>query len=70
MSIGFVLPTKPTAFAERGKTSPITPISQFKNLTINKIKFEKELKKIREKIHKNWNQNCKKGCGVLWEIEI
>ena len=38
-SIGFVLPTKPTAFAERGISSPITPIYIIKNLSKIEIKF-------------------------------
>jgi len=49
-SIGFVLPPKPTAFAERGKNSPITPIYEIskmnKDLNENKNEFIKFIEKI------------------------
>ena len=75
-SIGFVLPPKPTAFAERGKSSPITPIYKIskmnKDLNENKNEFIKLIKIICKKIIRNFKFNYKylrknllKGCEKL-----
>ena len=47
--IGFVLPTKPTAFAERGKISPITPIYKVSKMNEDLNESENEFIKLIEK---------------------
>ena len=49
-SIGFVLPPKPTAFAERGKNSPITPIYKISKMNKDLNENENEFIKFIEKI--------------------
>ena len=65
----FCIATKPTAYAERGFLSPITPTLWNEKIRKIDLKLDKKLKIFKEVFTKNRAKIYQKGSEKLWEIE-